>query len=164
MIWVDYLIIVFIVASALISLVRGFVREALSLATWILAFWVAFSFANELARLMTAWLADEAVRLGVAFLVLLILVLIVGAMVNHLIAGLVQKTGLTGTDRTLGILFGLVRGGAIVAAVVLLAGLTTIPHEDWWDQSLLLAHFETAALWLVQLLPGGLGEELTFAP
>lgn len=164
MIWVDYLILVFIAASALISLVRGFVREALSLATWVLGFWIAFSFTRDLAFRLESWIPDETIRLGVAFLALLILTLIVGAFVNHLIASLVQKTGLTGTDRTLGVLFGLVRGAAIVAALVLLAGLTTLPQEDWWDGALLLSHFEDVALWLARMLPGGLEEELIFAP
>lgn len=129
MIWVDYIIIGVIGLSALISLIRGFVREALSLAVWVLAFFVAWTFFRELAQHLT-WFSLPSVRLGVALAILFLTTLLVGGLVNYLVGQLVDKTGLTGTDRLIGMLFGAARGVLLVTLLILLAGLTlflTIP-------------------------------------
>ncbi|HEC17191.1 MAG TPA: CvpA family protein [Sedimenticola sp.] len=153
MIWVDYVIIGIMALSALISLVRGFMREALSLAAWILAFWVSWTFFRDLAIHFEPWIDVPSVRLGVAFLLLLLSTLIVGGLVNYLVGQLVEKTGLTGTDRMIGVLFGAARGALLVGIMVLLAGLTAIPADPWWHESLLIGYFQDLALWLRDLLP-----------
>ncbi len=153
MIWVDYVIIGIIVLSALISLVRGFVREALSLVTWVLAFWVAWTFFRELAVVLEPWIATHSVRLGIAFAGLVTATLIVGGIINYLIGQLVEKTGLSGTDRLIGVVFGGARGVVLVAILVLLAGLTPMPEDSWWKQSVLIPYFQDIAIWLKQFLP-----------
>ena len=162
MIWVDYVIIGIIGLSALISLVRGFVREALSLAVWVFAFWISWQFFRDLA-LHLDWVSVPSVRLGVAFALLFVTTLIIGGLVNYLVGQLVDKTGLTGTDRMIGILFGAARGMLLVAVLVLLAGLTPLPEDPWWGQSLLIGYFQELAIWLKSLLPADIGERFMFA-
>jgi membrane protein required for colicin V production len=82
--------------------------------------------------------------------------------VNILVAQIVQHTGLTGTDRLLGIVFGLLRGVALITVLVLLAGLTPLPKDPWWSQSLFLPHFQNAALWLRNFLPPTFAEYVQF--
>ncbi len=84
-------------------------------------------------------------------------------MVNHLIAQLVEKTGLTGTDRALGVIFGLLRGAAIVTLLVLIAGATPMPDDNWWQNSLLLEHFERLAIWVQGFLPSDIAEYIHFS-
>jgi len=161
MIWVDYVIIGIIGLSAVISLVRGFMREALSLAAWVLAFWVSWNFFRELA-LRLEWFSVPSVRLGIAFSILFVTTLIIGGLVNFLVGQLVDKTGLTGTDRMIGMLFGAARGILLVAVLVLLAGLTPLPDDPWWQQSQLIGYFQELATWLKTLLPADIGEKFQF--
>jgi len=163
MVWVDYLIIGIILLSSGISIVRGFIKEVLSLASWALSFWVALTFYPHVATLLTNYIEIPSVRLFSAFMSLFIVTLILAALVNHLISQVVEKTGLSGTDRALGVIFGLVRGVAIVSLLVLLAAATPMPNDDWWQNSLLLEHFEQLAIWLRSFLPADIAEYIHFS-
>ncbi len=162
MVWVDFLIIGIIVISVVISIVRGFVKEVFSLASWILAFWVALMFYPHVATLLLDYIVTPSIRLFAAFTSLFVVTLILGALVNHLISQLVKKTGLSGTDSMLGIFFGLIRGVTIVALLMLAAAATPMPQDDWWQNSLLLAHFETLAVWIQSLLPAEIADHINF--
>jgi membrane protein required for colicin V production len=148
MVWVDYVIPGIIVLSALFSLMRGFVREALSLIGWVTAFWLALRYANPLAELFLSSITIPSLRIITAFIILFVLTLMLAALVNHLAGHLVKRTGLTGTDRAVGIVFGIARGGVVVSILVLLAGLTSLPQDPWWGESMMIGHFETFAVWL----------------
>ena len=148
MVWVDYVIPGIIVLSALFSLMRGFVREALSLIGWVAAFWLALRYANPLAELFLSSITIPSLRIITAFTILFVLTLMLAALVNHLAGHLVKRTGLTGTDRAVGIVFGIARGGVVVSILVLLAGLTSLPQDPWWGESVMIGHFESFALWM----------------
>ena len=119
----DIVILVIIGISALLSLVRGFIKEALSLVTWIAAFWVSLAFTDRAADLLANWVSLPSARAALAFAGLFVAVLLLGGLVNYLIGQLVRKTGLGGTDRMLGMVFGVLRGVMVVAVLVLLAAL-----------------------------------------
>jgi membrane protein required for colicin V production len=161
-IWLDYILLVIVAVSALLSLWRGFVMEAISLVSWIVALWVAVIFFQDLAELMTDWIVSASIRDVAAFAMLFIGTVLVGGLVNFLVGQLVAKTGLTATDRALGMLFGFVRGVVIVAVLVLLAGLTALPQDPWWREALLLGHFQDMALWLSSFLPDHIAENIRF--
>jgi membrane protein required for colicin V production len=158
MLWIDYVIIGIIALSAIISIVRGFVKEVLSLAAWILAFWVALTFSPQFSVLLSDYISTPSISLFTAFAGLFIVTLILSALVNNLIAAIVEKTGLSGTDRMLGVLFGLLRGVAIVTLLVLLAAATPMPNDAWWQNAVLIEHFEKLAIWVRQFLPAGLAQ------
>ncbi len=161
MIWVDYVIIGIITLSALISLMRGFVREALSLLVWVVAFWIAWAFFRELALQLDV-ISVPSVRLGVSFAILFVTTLVLGALVNFLAGQLVEKTGLSGTDRLIGVVFGAARGALLVAVLVWLAGLTPFPNDPWWQESRLIVFFQELAVWLKSLLPADTGGAFKF--
>jgi membrane protein required for colicin V production len=151
--WVDLVIFIIIALSAGFSLMRGFVQEAISLTGWVVAVWASLGFCDELASLFESFITSPSLRISVAFVLVLVGILIVSAMLNIVASHMVKKTGLNNTDRMLGVAFGAVRGGVIVAFLVLISGLTSLPQETWWDGSLLLVYFQKAAMWGHGFLP-----------
>lgn len=160
MVWADFVILAVILLSALISLWRGFMREAISLATWILAFWVAIGFAEVLALRFTGWIETPSLRLITAFAALFFAVLILGAMVNHFVSIAVERTGLSGTDRFIGVFFGTLRGIVVVAVLVLLGMVAKLPRDQWWQDSVLIPYVQPVAGWLRGFLPDDIREDL----
>ncbi|HUX83546.1 MAG TPA: CvpA family protein [Halothiobacillus sp.] len=150
---VDYAIIGVVLVSTLISLVRGFVKEVLSLLTWIAAFVIAMGFSQPAAAFVPKAVDIPSARVALAFLVLFVAVLIIGGIINWIISTLVNKTGLSGTDRSVGMVFGLARGVFIVSVLVLLAELTAMPREAWWQSSIFVPQFMIVANWIHALLP-----------
>ena len=153
MIWVDYAIIAIVVVSAGISVLRGFLREALSLAGWVLAFWLALTFADDVSGLFSRYVSQPSMRHGLAFFTIVVGTLVITAIVMYLVRLIIDKTEITGTDRALGIVFGIARGIVIVAILVLLAGLTAVPKDPWWRESIFLPHFQVLAVEIQSLLP-----------
>jgi len=152
MVWVDYLIPAIVALSALFSLMRGFVREAISLLGWFAAFWVALRYSHTLAELFLSNISTPSLRIIIAFSVLFVITLMLSSLINHLAGHLVQQTGLSGTDRSIGIIFGVIRGGILVSILVVLAGMTEIPKDPWWQQSILIGHFQQFAVWLQETI------------
>lgn len=153
--WIDYTILGVVALSTLISLIRGFVKEAISLIVWIAAFFIASHFYSQLAPFLTR-IDDQIVRNGVAIGILFISTLIVGALVNYVISLLVEKTGLTGTDRVLGAVFGFIRGGLIVSAVLFFVdAFTPLSSIDAWQSSLLIPEFRIVIEWFFEYLRNG---------
>ncbi len=151
--WVDLIILGIVVLSSGISLLRGFFKEAISLTSWIIAFWVAVRFASEQAALLEPLIETPSLRTGVAFAVLMLITLIIGSLVNHAIQGLIDFTGLGGLDHLMGMVFGAVKGGLIVMVLVTLAGLTALPQDPWWRESMFLVYFQEASFWLQNYFP-----------
>jgi membrane protein required for colicin V production len=151
--WVDLIIIAIIVISALISLVRGFVKESISLASWVVAGFIALRYFAALADVLEPYIESPTIRSGTGFAILFVCGLIVGAIINFMAGQLVSKTGLSGTDKSLGVVFGAARGIIIVIMLVLLAGLTPMPSESWWKDSTMVEYFASMASWIKDIMP-----------
>ena len=136
---VDWIIVGVLAVSTLISLRRGFVKEALSLVTWIAAVLVARLFANQFAVVLTPYIETESIRLLSAYLILFIATLMVGGIVNYMLSEIVKVTGLTGLDRMLGMAFGFVRGGIVVLVFVAIVHYALpVQEDDWYQESRLI--------------------------
>lgn len=149
--WADWLIIGVIGISTLISLKRGFIKEALSLLIWVVAFVVARTFSQNMASLLIEYIDAYSVRMAVAFAILFAMTLVIGALVNYLVATLVKATGLTGTDRALGMVFGMARGALLVVVVVALVRHTPVSGDVWWKDSRLIPQFLLLEQWSFDL-------------
>jgi membrane protein required for colicin V production len=83
---------------------------------------------------------------------------------TFLLGKLVKSTGLSGTDRLLGSVFGLVRGVALVLLLILVFGFTPIPSDPWWSDSRALQSMLPLAEWVSGFLPEQARELLDFHP
>jgi membrane protein required for colicin V production len=130
----DLAIVTVVMLSAAIGLARGLVKEILSLASWAAAFVIAIYFSTEVAMQMPASWGSQSIRLIIAFALLFIATLIIAGILQWLIARLLSSTGLSGTDRLLGFLFGSARG--LLICVVVLMGLREVAADrPWWQAS-----------------------------
>lgn len=152
LIWIDWIIIAVIAVSTLISLKRGFVREALSLASWITAFVIARTFHAHLETLLAGFIHHPLGRQVAAFASLFIATLVVGAVISNMMARLIQITGLTGTDRALGMVFGLLRGVVLVVVAIALLRYTSIAQDRWWRQSVMIGNLAMVEQWSRRVL------------
>lgn len=157
---IDYAFIAVIIISTLFSLLRGFIKEAISLGSWIVAMWVSVTFASSLSGFMPAGIENPAFRLGLSFVALFVMTLILGVMVNILLGQIINRTGLSSVDRALGMVFGLLRGVLIVTVFVMLASLTAIQDQSIWQSSELVPRFQAFASWLQVYLPDDLAASI----
>ncbi|QJR82233.1 bacteriocin production protein [Alteromonas pelagimontana] len=152
--WVDFSILGIIAVSTLISLVRGFVKEAISLVVWFGALFIASQFYADLAIYFTR-IDDELLRNGAAIAVLFTATLLLGGMVNYIVGQLVQATGLSGTDRVLGAVFGALRGALIVSALLFFMDtFTPSATSQWWMNSVLIPEFAVIIEWFFSFVKG----------
>lgn len=150
--WFDFTIIGIIALSSIISLVRGFVKEAISLVIWITAFFISKTFHPQLAQLLTQ-IEDPMLRNASAIGILFVGTLIVGALINYIISQLVKATGLGGTDRALGVVFGALRGVLIVSALLFFIDtFTTFAESQWWQASVLVPEFGIIIEWFFDFM------------
>jgi len=158
--WVDYCVIAAVVVSAFIGLLRGFVREALNLSSWVLAVIAAIAFGPVVDRWLTDLITLDPARLIAAYLAVFIGTLIIGSVVTYLVAAAIRGTPFSGADRALGGFFGTARGLLLVVLVIAGAGLTVIEREPWWKSSVLIQHLEPYAAWAREQLPQSWVEDI----
>jgi len=155
--WVDYIILTIMALSTLVGIFRGFIKEAISLLIWIIAIFVAIKFFPSLGHYLHKHTIDSVTLANVvAFVGLFIITLLLGLVANIVIALLIEKTGLTATDRLLGIVFGLVRGVLLVAILLMFVNLSSLHETDSIKKSKLASTFLPVSDWLSKLLPKGL--------
>ena len=159
---IDWGMIIIVTISAALSLHRGFVKEALSLVAWAVAFIIAKLFSGHLAPLFADYIETPSVRWIAAFVTLFAATLIVSALINKLIVEIIRITGLTSTDRILGMVFGTARGLLILVAIVYGLQNTAVPNDPWWQDSMLMPHLVLIADWARITLPGATDYVLSY--
>lgn len=162
MVWVDYLIAAIVALSCVMGLWRGLIREVFALTIWTVAIGVGMHYSRDFSVLLQDSITYPSARIATAFLALFVITLMLGSLIGFILGQLIEKTGLTGTDRLLGMVFGMVRGAVLVALMVMLAGLTPLPEDGWWKQSLLIPPFQTLAVWLKQHVPSDLASYINY--
>ncbi len=160
----DLMVIGVVGLSTVFAFWRGFVRVAVSLAAWVVAVVAALHYSSAVGAMLPEFGGSAVARSIAAFALILVGVLILGALAGWTLARLIRAIGLGFIDRIFGALLGIARGALIVVIGVLLAGLTALPRQDWWQNSLFAPSLVTLALTLRPWLPQVWSERLDFGP
>ncbi len=153
--WVDAAVVAVIVFSALLAFMRGFVREVLGIGAWVGAALLAVWGGPYLLPRFREWISDPNLSYAAAYLAVFVGALILLSIMAGLVGGVVQGSLLGGLDRTLGVIFGLLRGAVLVGLAYIGLGLVAEPAS--WPVPLLHARclplaYDDAVL-LVSVLP-----------
>lgn len=145
MIWVDNTIIALLAIYTLIGVMRGFSQEVFSIIVWLIGIIVAWFFSQDFAVLMLRYFSSPLARLAASFAALIGITLVLGGTIKLLLTETVKKIGLTFIDRLGGMLFGAAHGLIIVFVIVVIAGLTPLPKDRWWQESKYIPPFQSLA-------------------
>ena len=160
----DVSILAIVLLSTVIGIARGFMVEAMSLGAWIAAVVAATALGPVLAGAFEGRIEMPSARIALGYGIVFVATLLVGALVTWAVRRLVEESGLSGTDRMLGLVFGLVRGVLIVVVLVLLSGLTPFPRDPWWRESRALPSFVALARDFLPLLPQSVATHFDWNP
>lgn len=155
---IDIGILVIIAIPAIVGIFYGFLNIIFSLLAWALALGAAVKLVPYFAPLLQGYIDTPILRVILAFVGLFIVGLMIMSGLGFFIVKLLGRTGLTATDRILGLFFGMGLGGLIIAIVVFLLGFTAYPQEIWWQQSKLLDPFQRIGVWAQVFLPENIAE------
>ncbi|PTQ84594.1 CvpA family protein [Nitrosomonas ureae] len=158
----DYVVLSIFFVSVILSIFRGFVRESLAIAGWVVAFIVAGAYTSFFEQFLPVEIAGETLRFFITFVLTFLAVLLVTALITMLLATLIKGIGLGFIDRILGSIFGFLRALIIVMLLVLIAGLTTIPSQVFWQQAVLSKPLEAIALQILPWLPNDLSKHINY--
>ena len=156
----DYVFLLILVVSVFISVVRGLVREVLSLLSWVGAFIVAKYGAPVVAVWLEGFISHPKIRIGFSFVLVMVASVMLFSLLSLHVAKLVKITGLKGTDRALGAFFGMARGVLVAVVLVLVASLTPLPKESYWRNAFFRYPLETMASWMQPKLPTAVQEKM----
>ena len=149
----DWVILGVIAISAVFFILRGFVKEASSIISWV----VAFAVTSKCYPMVEPYLTfsnDQLTRNVVACIALFVISLLIFGFISNIICSAIKKVGLSGFDRLLGIAFGIARGILIVTAVLALFHmlfrlhiLTFIQSYSWYQDSVFVPELQRIVNW-----------------
>jgi membrane protein required for colicin V production len=158
----DYAMLAILAASLLLGMWRGFVGEVLAVAAWIAAFLVARKVAPGLEGWFSRFTHEAAIQYVAAFAAVFVAVLLIFAIARWAAAKLLRAAGMSWADRMLGTIFGGARAVFIALILVLLGGLTNLPRQPWWRESLTALPLETAVIAAKPMMPAALAQRIRY--
>jgi membrane protein required for colicin V production len=158
----DYFVLAVIAVSVLVSVVRGATRELISIASWVVSGYLALRYAHAVAAFLPEAISSPTVRLVVGFIAILVVGLLLFGLVALALAQLLERSGLSATDRMLGALVGFARAVVILVVLTLIAGMTPLPRERTWRNALFSPPLESLAILVRTYLPAALASRIRY--
>jgi len=152
---IDILIASAVIISIVVGFIRGFVKEALSIASLLIAIWAALYFGPAVGDVSESWLSSEELQMWFGRVLVFAIILSLGGLLGWGISKLVRLSVLSGIDRLLGCVFGTMRGILFLAIFIIGGQFAGFDNDDWWLQSRLIPHFEVVADWIKVMAPQG---------
>jgi membrane protein required for colicin V production len=158
----DYAMLAILAASLLLGMWRGFASEVLALAAWIVAFLAARTAAPGLAPWFARFTHEAALQYVAGFAAVFVAVLVVFAIGRFAASRLLRAAGLGWADRLLGVIFGGARAVLIALMLVFLGGMTPLPRESWWRDSVTALPLETVVVAAKPMLPAVVAQRIRY--
>jgi membrane protein required for colicin V production len=158
----DYIVLIIIGLSVILSVMRGMIREVLAIVGLVAAFYVGVTYTNQLVPMMPVDIPNDALRVLAAFLVLFLGTLLLATLLGIALSAIFKKAGLGWLNRFLGALFGVARGLLIVCVIVFLAGLTDMPKDARWRNAMFSAPIEALVLSLLPWVPESIAKHVKY--
>lgn len=162
MTWIDYIALLVVGFSVLISVWRGAVRELFSLLGWVLAYFFAVHFAEDVAKFLPQAIEAENLRLFAAYVIIFASVVLLVTMLGIALSTVLKTMGLGLFDRFFGAFIGFTRGLVIVFGLILAAGFTSLPSKAIWRNSMFSPVFEAVAEAAMPILPEKLAKNIRY--
>lgn len=156
----DLLIIVAIVFSISVGIFRGFVKEAISIVTLLLAIWAAMNFGAHAGQLTGRWVDSGDLQVWIGRVLVFVVVLTAGGLVGWGFSRLVRLSALSGTDRALGAMFGFCRGALLLGLFIIGGQMANFDRNNWWQTSLLIPYGSVVAERLRAMTPDAIDKSL----
>lgn len=153
---VDFVIIVAVLASVVVGVIRGIVREAIAIAALLIAIWAALHLGPYAGGWLGGSMGSSELELWAGRFLVFIIILAIGGLTGWGVSKIVRMAGLSGTDRYLGGLFGMLRAVMLIGLFALLGRYAAFDAETWWLESSLIPYAETVADWIDVMAPKGL--------
>lgn len=150
---IDIAILSIVGVSVLTGLYRGFVRELLALGIWVFAFWGASHYSKHFALYLKPYINQDSLRMVISFVSVMFIILILGSLLSSLFSMMLKRSGLSGTDRLLGMVFGWVRGVFIIALIMVVTRIAGFPEKDYADSSKFYRAFQPVVEWMSAYVP-----------
>ena len=152
---IDILIAVAISISVIVGIFRGFVKEAISIASLLVAIWAALYFGPQAGEISDNWINSEASQIWFGRALVFIVVLFIGGLLGWGVSKIVRMSALSGMDRIFGSMFGAVRGIVLVALAIIGGQFAELDGDQWWLESKLIPRLTVVADWIKVMGPKG---------
>lgn len=153
---IDIIIAIALLGSVVVGIVRGFVKEAISTAALLVAIWASLYFGPAVGNVSSSWLSSEGLQMWFGRVLVFAIILSLGGLLSWGIARLIRMSALSGMDRSLGSLFGAVRGVLFLGVFVIAGQFARFDEDEWWLQSRFIPHAAVVADWIKVMAPKGL--------
>lgn len=158
----DYALLFVLVCSSILGMMRGFIKEVLTLVGWVLAFIVANRFGEAFSHMLPQFIPTAVLRIVIAYVILFILTRIAVLLLAKTLQAMLGSGILSSMNRILGCAFGLARGVLISLILILLCGLTSLPKQDFWKNAKLSPYAEQIAQKTLPYLPESLANNIAY--
>ncbi len=156
MAYIDILIAAAVAVSVVVGVFRGFVKEAISIVSLLLAIWAALFFGPEVGGISDGWFSSAEVQTWFGRILVFFVILSAGGLLGWGLSKLIRLSILSGMDRLLGAMFGLGRALLLTGVFILGGRFAGFDNDAWWTDSIIIAQLEFLADWIQEMAPEGL--------
>ncbi len=151
----DIVIAVAVAISVVVGYTRGFIKEAISITSLLIAIWAALHFGHNVGGISEGWLSSEELQMWFGRFLIFIVILAIGGLLGWGITKIVRLSAVSGGDRAFGVIFGFCRGVVLLAVFIIGGEFSGFDNDNWWRKSRFIPYGDHVADWIRVMAPKG---------